>query len=251
MQDEYTPRSVGETSNSALQQLREAIDAASVAETVSPSEAVELDQWIEEIVCSGVLATTPLKPKALDTIVSCLPSASFSDDFIVRVERERKRVQLETLAEQDAERTCNAQTPGDLVRDLRSARQLPLEAAADALHISPDRLSAIEAGAAPWSVICPAYLSTFAELVGISLLRCVALLKVAARRAIRAKIERRASSALGRFDRTQHQRAARRDTLRMAFARVQEENRSAAEFFREADRLVADAFAAKQDSADP
>jgi hypothetical protein len=112
------------------------------------------------------------------------------------------------------------------------------EQTAAVFGVTPNTWIAVEQEQQPWYQLPSEAVPAFATAVCEPVERLLGLLTIAARRALYIGIERRTNLSLGRFDDNQKTDEARRDTLRVAFARIQDENRGAARFLEEARRAA-------------
>lgn len=221
-----------------IDKLRAALDAAA-SEPAPPAEQVApLKNWIDQIARAGVLRRAPLSPGAIDLLAQALPEASVTSEFRARIERARLAARAEMMTEQTLEAQCPASSPPELFRSLRERAGMSAESTADLFGVAPEVWIAVEQKRSPWYRLRAEAVPAFAVAVAEPVDRLIALIALTARRAVYAAVESRTHRALGRFDEGQAASAARRDHLRMAFARVEDENRGAAEFLEVARRVA-------------
>lgn len=227
----------GSRHNDLLERLRRQVDA--VAAEVAPDEdRAAIADWAEKVARSGVLRRAPLSTDALEVVAQLAPPASVTAECLARLERERLAVRDAMRATAALETECKASSPADLFHDLRERAGITLEQTAALFGVTPTTWVAVERKQQPWYELSAEALPAFAEAVREPVERLVGLITIAARRALYSGVERRANLSLGRFDDAQGQAEARRDTLRVAFARVQDENQGAARFLGEARRAA-------------
>lgn len=240
-----TPRSgqreaAGEGSqhNAPLERLRRQVDAVAAEPAPEGDGAAAIADWAESVARSGVLRRVPLSENALQLVAELISPASVTAECLARLARERLAVRDAIRAAAALEAECSASSPADLFHDLRERAGISVEQSADLFHVTPTTWVAVERKQQPWYQLSAEALPAFAEAIRQPVDRLIGLVAVAARRALYTGIERRANQSLGRFDNTQEEAEARRDTLRLAFARVQEENRGAARFLETARRAA-------------
>ncbi len=193
-----------------------------------------LQAWIEQ--CLGnSLTSTPLSGEALEIVAELAPPASLTEEFLDRVEAKRKTARENVDSIEATLQECQPESPGDVIRFLRERAGASVDRAAVALGTTPTTLQSIERQARTLLEIKPGSLSDFAGLVGEPLNRLLALLRFAVKRLLTKEIVSRANVALARFDEVGDSSTARREKLKLAFARVAEDNRSYALFFQQAD----------------
>jgi transcriptional regulator with XRE-family HTH domain len=216
--------------NDPVERLRRQLDAAAAEPVLDGDQAAAITDWAERVARSGVLRRAPLSEETLEVVAALTPPASVTAECRARLERERLAVRdaIRNTAALEAE--CRASSPADLLHDLRERAGISLEHTAALFGVTATTWLAVERKQQPWYQLPGERLPAFAEAVREPIERLVGLIAVAARRALYSGIERRANLSLGRFDNTQGEAEARRDTLRMAFARVEDENRGAARF---------------------
>lgn len=224
-----------------LDQLRAEIDAAIAEPASPPDQVVQLNYWVDEIARSGVLRRARLSSCVLAMLAEVLPPASITAERRLWLERQRLAYRAELLAARALEAACQAESPADLFCDLRKRADLTVDRVAGLFGVSLTMWTAVELKKSPWYRLRADAVPAFAAAVREPVDRLLALIALTARRAVLLGIERRAGLALGRCDNTQAASEARRDTLRMAFARVADENRGAAAFLTTARRAAGDA----------
>jgi transcriptional regulator with XRE-family HTH domain len=221
----------GERSHNApLERLRRQVDAASTEASPDGDRDSAVADWAEKVAQSGVLRRAPLSPDALEMVAELTPLASVTAECLARLERERLAVRDAIRATAALEAECHVSSPADLLRDLRERAGITADQTAALFGVTPTTWIAVERKQQPWYQLSGEALPAFADAVREPIERLVGLIAIAARRALYSGIEGRANLSLGRFDDAQGQAEARRDTLRVAFARVQDENRGAARF---------------------
>jgi hypothetical protein len=218
----------GSQHESPLERLRRQLDSAEMATDEERTAAIL--HWEEKVARSDVLRRAPLSDGALELVAQLTPPGSVTAEYLARLDRERLAVKDAIRGVAALEAECHASSPADLLHDLRERAGITAEQTAALFGVPPSTWIAVEKKQQPWYQLPGEALPAFADAVREPLERLVGLIAVTARRALYNGIERRASLSLGRFDGTQGEAEARRDTLRVAFARVQEENRGAARF---------------------
>ncbi len=235
-QNRFSPPSAGDRGVSrgapsatpaALAALLRAIDEVENGVEEDRSDARQFDLRPE------VARSFPLSTAALDIIAALAPDASLTEARIAAVEARRRAASIEAEHGKQAGSTCQAPTPGELLRVLRVRAGVLHEQAADALGVSSDVLLRVEKATAPWHQVAATRLPFFASLVREPLEEISCCLKVAARRWLIHQVSQRASLALGRFDEQQAPSDAELSRLKLALAAVKEENQAAGKFFRE------------------
>jgi hypothetical protein len=214
----------------ALTPLSAALDAVGPEPPITPALDAELNEWLGQLGRSGVLRTATLSDGSLHLLAALTPDASVTERCLSRLEAVRRAARGQLLDTRALEAECTAQDPGQLFRELRSRAMMNVDRAAPILGVPPAILIRIEDGVHPWHTLSADAMPAFAAAVAEPLERCLALLVIAARRAIFGNVKRRAAVSLGRIDEAQTPHKARLDTLRVVFARVADENRAAAEF---------------------
>jgi hypothetical protein len=228
----------GSKGSGPLDPLCVEIDAVAAEPALPTDEVASLHNWAAEIARSGVLCGVTLSPGALDMLAEVLPPASITAESRTRLERELAAKRAELLAARTLEAECRAESPAILFRDLRERASLPPERAAHLFGVPLATWTAVELNQSPWYRLPAEALPVFAALVREPIDRFLALITLTARRAVLQGIERRMGLALGRCDDPKGPNEARLDTLRVAFARVEEENRGAAAFLERARRAA-------------
>jgi hypothetical protein len=219
--------------------IRAIEEAGTDSEELHVAESAEneaaLQAWIEQCF-GGSFTSTPLSGEALEIVAELAPTASMTDEFLNRVEAKRKaaRENIDSMEAIIQERQPHS--PGDVIRFFRERAGASLDRAAAVLETTPATLLSIEQQACTLLEIKPASLHGFASLVGEPLNRLLSLLRFAAKRLLTKEITSRANAALGRFDQLGDSSTARRERLKLAFARVADENRGYALFFQQAER---------------
>jgi hypothetical protein len=219
-----------------LASLIRAIDSIEAAndhdKDISPAQAEE-EKWITDSLQKS-LRVMPLSGDALDIVAALSPTASLSEEFLERIETQRKIARDRLDALKEALQECQPENPGDVIRFLRERSRGTVDQAAEALGLSSAKLRAIEIEDASLLDVKPALLGRFALLVREPLETVIGLLKFAAKRILAREMATCANSALGRFDTIGDSSTAKTERLRLAFARMAEENRRYANFFAEA-----------------
>lgn len=228
------------SASDALDRLRAQIDIAAESPEPSSEQMASIDAWMHRLVTSGVLREAPLSQTTLDILTEVLPEASVTSDLRARVERARLAVRAAMLEAQRLEEQCSASSPAELFRFLRERAGVSVERSAELFGVGANTWIAVERSQAPWYRLRAESIPAFAAAVAEPVEQLVALITLTARRAVLAGVERRAHRALGRFDEGQAATESRRDHLRMAFARVAEENQGAATFLHDVRRLTGD-----------
>lgn len=180
----------------------------------------------------------PLEPEALALLSELIPDAPLSDQTLGRIHKRQLLTRHMAHLESEFEKTCDARHPGELIRSLRLANDVADADAARAFKITASQLAAVETGKQPWYTIDASCLPSFASLVNAALEEVIVKFQITAKRSVLHAIEQRAGGALGRFDVTQEQLSARRDSLRLAYGAVEKENVGAARFLASAERLL-------------
>jgi len=229
----------GETGGRSLDRLSHDIDAVAAEPSPSPEKAAALDEWTSQLTASEALRNARLTMRDFDFLAYMLPPESVTDECRSLLERERLAQRTRMLLAQTLERECRAASPPELLRELRERAGLTTERSADLFGVSHAVWVAIEAKQSPWYRLPARAVPTFAASVREPTDRLIALIALTARRAVLEGVKRRVGHALGRFDNTQNEAEARRDTLRAAFARVKDENQGAAAFLESAWQAVA------------
>jgi hypothetical protein len=226
---------------SRLRQHLEQIDQAEAApETRDDDPHAEWEHWLLE---SGALRDVELSDDVLDLVAEVLPVASITSQCLARITRARRTARITAREQADIERENAITSPAHCLNTLRVRAGVTADQAASAFGITADQWAAIEAKVEPWYVLPPELLSRFANLVHVSLHGIVAMLESAARRSIYSGVEQRAGFALSRMDASRGPTTTQRETLMLAFARVQAENEGAARFLRAAMAAARDADA--------
>lgn len=224
--------------NDPIERLRRQVDAAAAEPTPDGDRAAVIADWAEKVAWSGVLRRAPLSSDALEVVAALTPPASVTSGCLARLESERLAVRDAIRATVALEAECRASSPAELFHDLRERAGITPEQTAALFGVTRATWLAVERQQQPWYQLSGAALPAFADAVREPVDRLVGLITVAARRAVYSGIERRANLSLGRFDSAQGEAEARRDTLRVAFARVLDENRGAARFLEGARRAA-------------
>lgn len=228
----------GMQQNDPVERLRRQLDAVAAELAPDGDQAAAIADWAERVARSGVLRRASLSDETLEVVAALTPPASVTAECRARLERERLAVRHAIRDAAALEAECRASSPADLFHDLREGAGISPEQTAALFGITPTAWLAVERKQQPWYQLPGERLPAFADAVREPIDRLVGLIAVAARRAVYSGIERRANLSLGRFDNTQGEAEARRDTLRVAFARVQDENRGAARFLERACRAA-------------
>lgn len=218
--------------------LENAIDAAGNEPLVDDEEMAHIEAWLRDVVDADVLRRARLPDETIEMISTVLPDASITSELRGRMARRRKDLRAEWVREAQLESQCSSPSPSHLLRQLRERAGLATERVAKVFAIAPSAWDAVERQQSPWYRLKAESLPAFADAVGEPLGRLVELLALTARRSVLAGVQRRARLALGRFDETSEGGGGQLDTLRMAFARMQDENRGAAEFLRRAQKVA-------------
>lgn len=228
----------GQRGVSSIDALRAAMEAYGAEPESSAQEIAQLEEWLTKVERISVLRQVPLSACTLDLLAQMLPQASVTSELRARLERVRQAERTKQLATKALEAECAASSPPELLRSLRARAGISAEGTADLFGVSVERWLAVEQMQSPWYQLRADALPAFAAAVAEPIERLVDLIAMTARRAVFASVELRAGPALGRFDEGQSTHDVRRDRLRMAFARVNDENRGAAEFLAEAQRIA-------------
>jgi transcriptional regulator with XRE-family HTH domain len=223
----------------SLDRLRRDIEAAAAESGPSPEQAAGLDEWAAQLARSGAVRNVQLSTRDFDLLAYMMPPESVTDEWRSRLDRTRVVHRTRMLLLQTLERECHAASPSELFRELRERAELTTERSADLFGVSHATWIAVEAKQSPWYRLPARAVPAFAASVREPTERLIALIAVTARRAVLEGVKRRTGRALGRFDNAQDEAQARRDTLRAAFARVNDENQGAAAFLQLAWRTVA------------
>jgi hypothetical protein len=199
----------------------------------SEEEVANLDAWVEQ--CLGdALLDMPLSTEALAIVSELAPPASLTEAFLDRVEAKRKAARANQDSIEKTFQECRPDSPGDVIRFLRDRAGASVERAAAALGTNENTLLGIERHTTPLLAIDPGSLRAFADLVGEPLKQLLTLLRLAAKRLLTQEILSSANVILGRFDEMSNSSTARRERLKLAFARASEENQHYALFFQKA-----------------
>lgn len=221
-----------------LERLYRQLDSASEEPATDGDGAAALLDWEKKLAQSDVLRRAALSADALELVAQLTPPASITTEHLERLERERLAVRESVRGLTALEMECRASSPAELLHDLRQRAGITAEQTAALFGVTPPTWLAVERNQHPWYQLPAEALPAFADAVREPVERLVGLIAIAARRALHTGIERRATLSLGRFDNTQGEVDARRDTLRVAFARVHDENRGAAHFLERARRAA-------------
>jgi transcriptional regulator with XRE-family HTH domain len=220
-----------------IELLIRAIEADSESESLDITDktdaATKLEAWVEQCL-EDTLITVPLSTEALAIVSEFTPPASLTEAFLDRVEAKRKAARASRDSIEKTLRECEPNSPGDILRFLRERAGASLEKAAGALGTTRNTLEGIEEHTTPLHAIDPSSMRDFADLVGEPFKQMLTLLGIAAKRLLTQEITSRANVALGRFDKVSDSSTARRERLKIAFARAAEENQRYASFFHKA-----------------
>ncbi|WP_310571225.1 hypothetical protein [Gemmatimonas sp.] len=216
--------------DTSLARLRAAIDAVATSADITSLDTERLDVWFERLRQSGLFRDVPLSSGAADVLAETLPDASVTSERLAQLRSVRERERAQVRAARGLEAACHAQSPPELFRQLRERAGLTTEHAARLSGVPTADWAAVETKTKPWYQLGVDRVLLFAAAVHEPLDRFGDLLALTARRAVCQSVESRARFALGRFDQQQAVQDARRDSLRLAFAAVQQENAGAAKF---------------------
>jgi transcriptional regulator with XRE-family HTH domain len=197
------------------------------------AERGSLEAWVEQCL-GGVLNDIPLSTEALAIVAEFTPPSSLTEAFLDRVEANRKAARASRDSIEKTLQECRPKSPGDIIRFLRERAGASVEKAAAALGTNANTLLDIERETTSLLAIDPSSLRAFADLVGQPFTQVLTLLRLAAKRLLTQEIHGRANAALGRFDEMSDSLTARRERLKLAFARAAEENQRYASFFQKA-----------------
>ena len=215
----------------AIEEADSELAAEDVRQAVT--ENGSLETWVEQ--CLGdAFSDIPLSTEALAIVSAFNPPASLTEAFLDRVEAKRKAARASQDSIEKTLQECRPTSPGDIIRFLRERAGASVEKAAAALGTNERILLGIEHHTTPLLAIDPGSLRAFADLVGQPLRQVLTLLRLAAKRLLTHEVRSRANVALGRFDEMSDSLTARRERLKLAFARAAEENQRYASFFQKA-----------------
>jgi hypothetical protein len=224
---------------SALDELAVGDDSSLGADEEMRRLESDVEQWIQRFVRPAVSRNLPLPGGALDIIAALVPDASLTQDRIAALEAKRRQARSQIDAKERAEATCSAEAPGQVFLDLRTRASLDATSAAEALGITTAVLASIERREGKWHQVPASCLPVFASKVRVPLVDLACSLRLAATRCFVFEVKQRTQLALGRFDSNQEPSEADRSALRLALARLQDDNRAAGRFFRDVDALLA------------
>jgi transcriptional regulator with XRE-family HTH domain len=246
MSEETTPRKQPDTlyrkggkPATPIAELQRDIDTAAADNSLDVASDSTLAEWMEKIARADALRRVPLSIDTLELLAQLIPGASITSDFLKSLQRAREQIRVGIRSEAKLESECPDTSPADLFRGLRERAGMTTEETATIFGVTPATWIRVEAKAHPWYDLPGEAVPAFARAIREPVDRLLGLITLVARRALQSGIERRVTLSLGRFDNAQHVAEARRDTLRVAFARIQTENRGAAEFLARA-RIAAD-----------
>lgn len=227
----------GNQHSNPMERLRRELDAAAAEPSPDADSYAAIADWAEKVAQSGILRRAPLAEDALEVVAALSPPASVTAECRARLERERLAVRDAIRSAADLEADCRASSPSDLFHALRERAGISTEHTAALFGVTATTWLNVERKQQPWYQLPSERLPAFADAVREPIDRLVGLIALAARRALYGGIEQRAL-ALGRFDNSQAESEARRDSLRVAFGRLQDENRGAARFLEGARRAA-------------
>jgi transcriptional regulator with XRE-family HTH domain len=199
-----------------------------------PAEVMaQLEAWVKNMVRPEDWRSAPLKGTALEALLDALPDESLTAGDIERLERRRR------IAQEAKEGIAGLPLAvGEAFDALCDKEHVEKSDVARAFGVNVEALYAVLRGERSLFELSASRLPAVARSLRMDLWRLIITLELVARRALLTEVQRRTQLALNRSDRLQAPDKVRADTLRLALATAEKENRSAARFFAEARRLL-------------